>query len=33
MKVKVQKLDGKAAGDIEDREHVSVHHYGFPFRP
>ncbi|MGI5484766.1 ArsR/SmtB family transcription factor [Streptomyces lavendofoliae] len=23
----------KAAGDIVDREHVSVHLYGFPFRP
>jgi DNA-binding transcriptional ArsR family regulator len=23
----------KAAGDTEDREHVSVHLYGFPFRP
>lgn len=23
----------KAAGDNEDREHVSVHLYGFPFRP
>ncbi|GLY66013.1 winged helix-turn-helix domain-containing protein [Amycolatopsis taiwanensis] len=23
----------KAAGDTEDREHVSLHLYGFPFRP
>ncbi|MFD3549728.1 helix-turn-helix domain-containing protein [Streptomyces sp. NPDC058655] len=23
----------KAAGDTEDREHVSAHFYGFPFRP
>ncbi|MCF0087811.1 hypothetical protein B0E37_02881 [Streptomyces sp. MH192] len=23
----------RAAGDTEDREHVSVHLYGFPFRP